>query len=263
MIVLGIDTSGIAGSVALVEDTQVLASFHLRQPSAFSSYLLRMIDLVCHQAGCQLSALAGIAVNLGPGAFTSLRVGLATAQGLAMACGKPLVGWSTFDVLARLVGWEGMICPVLEARRGEVYAALYRRQGSVVHETTPGMVMTPEALCALITERTLFLGSGVQTYRTVLTTILGERAVCVEVEGIETGMAAAIARLGCTRLGEPAAAVWTPLTPLYIRPADARLPAHIAALPAHASASLVQAPMSGSPEYRNQDKGGTSHARRL
>jgi tRNA threonylcarbamoyladenosine biosynthesis protein TsaB len=256
VIVLGIDTSGIAGSVALVEDTQVLASFHLRQPSAFSSYLLRMIDLVCHQAGCQLSALAGIAVNLGPGAFTSLRVGLATAQGLAMACGKPLVGWSTFDVLARLVGWEGMICPVLEARRGEVYAALYRRQGSVVHETTPGMVMTPEALCALITERTLFLGSGMQTYRTVLTTILGERAVCVEVGGIETGIAAAIARLGCTRLGEPDATGWTPLTPLYIRPADARLPAHMAALPAHTSAPLAPSSHVGQPRVSQPGQGG-------
>ena len=161
---LGIDTAGRSGSVALVDETQVLASFYLRQAPPFSSHLMRLVDAVCAQVGCRISDLGGFAVSLGPGGFTSLRVGLATAQGLAMAMGKPLVGCSTFEALvAMAAGWHGIVCPVLEARRGEVYAALYCRQEATVREVMPGMVTTPDALCTLVTERTLFLGSGVRS----------------------------------------------------------------------------------------------------
>jgi tRNA threonylcarbamoyladenosine biosynthesis protein TsaB len=230
MLVLGIDTTGPTGGVALVEDTQVLASFYLRRPPTFSLHLLRIIDLVCAQVGCQLAAVAGFAVSLGPGAFTGLRVGYATAQGLAMAHGKPLLGCSTFAGLAALaIGWDGMVCPVLEARRGEVYAALYRRRKAVVQEVLPGMVLTPAALCASIEERTLFLGSGVRTYGDVLTATLGERAVCVEPDtDVEAGLAISVARLGYQRLCVlPVHHLPTP-TLLYIRAADARLPTRAA-----------------------------------
>ena len=171
---LGIDTAGRSGSVALVDETQVLASFYLRQAPPFSSHLMRLVDAVCAQVGCRISDVGGFAVSLGPGGFTSLRVGLATAQGLAMAMGKPLVGCSTFEALvAMAAGWHGIVCPVLEARRGEVYAALYGRQDTTVREIMPGMVTTPDALCTLVTERTLFLGSGVRVYRTLLAATLG------------------------------------------------------------------------------------------
>ena len=120
---------------------------------------MRLVDAVCAQVGCRINDLGGFAVSLGPGGFTSLRVGLATAQGLAMATGKPLVGCSTFEALvAMAAGWHGIVCPVLEARRGEVYAAFYCRQDATVREIMPGMVTTPDALCTLVTERTLFLG---------------------------------------------------------------------------------------------------------
>jgi tRNA threonylcarbamoyladenosine biosynthesis protein TsaB len=226
VIILGMDTASPAGSVALVKDTQVLASFYLRQAPAFSPHLLRLIDLVCHQTGYDFGAVDGLAVNLGPGTFTGLRVGLATVEGLALACRKPVVGCSAFEALVALAAtWEGMICPVLEARRGEVYAALYRRQGATVHVVMPGMVLTPEALCAYIGERTLFLGSGVQVYGAMLTARLGAQAVCVDT-GIEGGMAVSIARLGCERLATPTTTMQPRLTPLYIRAADARLPRH-------------------------------------
>src|SRR5262245_27673224 len=176
----GIDTAGRSGSVALVDETQVLASFYLRQAPPFSSHLMRLVDTVCTQAGCRISDLEGFAVSLGPGGFTSLRVGLATAQGLAMATGKPLVGCSTFEALvAMATGWHGIVCPVLEARRGEVYAAFSCRQEATVREIMPGMVTTPDTFCTLVIERTLFLGSGVRVYRALLAA-LGTQAVCLE-----------------------------------------------------------------------------------
>jgi tRNA threonylcarbamoyladenosine biosynthesis protein TsaB len=214
--------------VALVEETQVLASFYLRRPPTFSLHLLRIIDVVCAQVGCQLADIAGFAVNLGPGAFTGLRVGYATAQGLAMAHGKPLLGCSTFEGLAALaIGWHGYVCPVIEARRGEVYAALYHRHSTVVEEVLAGMALTPEALCAYITEPTLFLGSGVRAYGEVWATTLKKWAVCVDpaVE-MEAGLAISIARLGYHRLRIlPATGLPAPQL-LYLRAADARLPTH-------------------------------------
>jgi len=221
---LGIDTAGRSGSVALVDETQLLASFYLRQAPPFSSHLMRLVDTVCAQVGCRISDLGGFAVSLGPGGFTSLRVGLATAQGLAMATGRPLFGCSTFEALvAMAAGWHGIVCPVLEARRGEVYAAFYSRQDAMVREVIPGMVTTPDVLCTLVTERTLFLGSGVRAYRALLTTTLGAHAVCLE-NVTEGELAASVARLGQARLPHASTAARQTLTPLYIRAADARLP---------------------------------------
>jgi tRNA threonylcarbamoyladenosine biosynthesis protein TsaB len=221
---LGIDTAGRSGSVALVDETQVLASFYLRQAPPFSSHLMRLVDTVCAQVGCRISDLGGFAVSLGPGGFTSLRVGLATAQGLAMATGKPLVGCSTFEALvAMAAGWHGIVCPILEARRGEVYAAFYSQQEAMVREIIPGAVTTPDALCTLVTERTLFLGSGVRVYRALLAATLGAHAVCLE-NVVEGELAASVARLGQARLQPASTAARQTLTPLYIRSADARLP---------------------------------------
>jgi len=224
VIMLGIDTAGRSSSVALVDETQVLASFYLRQAPPFSSHLMRLVDAVCAQVGCRISDLAGFAVSLGPGGFTSLRVGLATAQGLAMATGKPLVGCSIFEALvAMAAGWHGPVCPVLEARRGEVYAAFYCRQDATVREIMPGMVTTPDALCTLVTERTLFLGSGVRVYRALLAATLGAHAVCLE-HVAEGELAASVARLGQAGLHQASTTARQTLTPLYIRTADARLP---------------------------------------
>lgn len=229
VIILGLDTAGQSGSVALADETQILVSFSLCQALTFASHLLRIVDVVCAQAGCHVDDLGGLAVGLGPGGFTSLRVGLATAQGLAMATGKPLVGCSAFEALvAWAEGWNGAICPVLEARRGEVYAAFYQRQGTAMYETTPGMVTTPEALCTLVTERTLFVGSGVRTYGALFTATLGAQAVCLE-SAPEGGLAASVARVGHGRLGAATPIAWPALKPLYIRAADARLPRHVMA----------------------------------
>ncbi|MGE3537037.1 MAG: tRNA (adenosine(37)-N6)-threonylcarbamoyltransferase complex dimerization subunit type 1 TsaB [Candidatus Tectimicrobiota bacterium] len=229
--ILGLDTAGQSGSVALVDGTQVLASFSLRHVPAFSAHLLRLVDFLCQQVDCRITAIDGLAVNLGPGGFTSLRVGLATAQGLAMAWGKPLVGCSAFEALAGLVeGWEGPICPVLEAHRGEVYAALYRRDEQHLRETTAGFVLSPEALCDLLPGQTLLLGNGVRAYRSQFAALLGHRAVYLD-SAHECGLAASVARRGALMLQTPPPEGWPLLQPLYIRAADARLPRHPAVTP--------------------------------
>ncbi len=228
MTVLGIDTAGVAGSVALVEGEHVLASLYIQASPAPTRPVLRTIDSILNWAGYELTDLTGFVVNIGPGAFTGLRVGLALAQGLALASGKPLVGCSAFDALVALVPeWEGMICPVLEARKGEVYAAFYRRQGQTLQQTVPGMVVKPDALCTLVTERTLFLGSGVRVYGATFKAVLGKQSVCRSTGLEEAGLAVSLARLGHMRLCMDASESLPAPEPLYIRPADARLPRHV------------------------------------
>ncbi|ETX02016.1 MAG: hypothetical protein ETSY1_05125 [Candidatus Entotheonella factor] len=229
-LILGIDTTGPADSVALARGEHIVASLSLRQSPMSSRPLLRLIDVLCAQARCALADVTALAVNVGPGAFTGLRVGLATAQGLAVAYGKPLLGCTAFELLISLVpSWQGALCPVVQARKGEVYAALYHRDGELgtLEEKQPGMVVTPEALCALIHEPTLFLGSGVIAYRSALTAALSSDAVCLDLVEARTGLAASVARWGAARgqLGQERLKE-DPLRvqPFYIRPADARLP---------------------------------------
>jgi tRNA threonylcarbamoyladenosine biosynthesis protein TsaB len=223
--ILGIDTAGSASSVALLREEQVLAALCVRQWTALARPTLRTIDLVLDMSGCRLADLTGIVVNIGPGAFTGLRVGLALAHGLALASDKPYIGCTAFEALVALVPeWRGMVCPVLEARRGEVYAAFYRQQDGVLQQQTPGMVVTPEVLCAQVTERTLFLGSGVPAYRDAFMAALGERAICRETGLEEVGLAVSLARVGGVRLRAAAHEMLPVPRPLYIRAADARLP---------------------------------------
>ncbi|GIX46159.1 MAG: tRNA (adenosine(37)-N6)-threonylcarbamoyltransferase complex dimerization subunit type 1 TsaB [Candidatus Tectimicrobiota bacterium] len=224
MRILGIDTAGPLNGVALVEGEAVRAALALGQPPALRRQLLPLIDTLLRQTGVSLADLHALAVNLGPGTFTGIRVGLATAQGLALASGKPLLGCSGLEALAAQVqGWQGLICPVLEARRGEVYAALYRRQGDDLCELLPGTVLTPEALCATLEERVLLVGSGVHAYAEVFIARLGERALLVATP-LDPCRAVAIARLAQRRLAASQEAPLPPPKPLYIRAADARLP---------------------------------------
>ncbi len=224
-LILGIDTTDPADCVALVQGEHRLAAISVRQPAAASRPLLRLIDVLCTQVGCGLADITALAVNVGPGAFTGLRVGLATAQGLALAYDKPLVGATAFEALVALVPhWQEAMCPVVQARKGEVYAALYRRQDQGMHEVVPGMVVTPAALCACIHERTLFIGSGATAYGAELIAALGERAVCMEMIEAEAGLAVSVARLGGARLQTAGSESLPVPQPLYIRPADARLP---------------------------------------
>ncbi len=228
-LILGIDTTGPVDSVALARGEHIVASLS-RRPSPMSSRpLLRLIDTLCAQAPCTLSEVTALAVNVGPGAFTGLRVGLATAQGLAVAHRKPLLGCTAFEALIALVPrWQGTLCPVVQAHKGEVYAALYRMDGEpwTVEEMMPGMVVNPQALCERIHERTLFLGSGVTAYRSALTAVLSSDAICLDLVEASTGLAASVARWGATRGAQPDGCQADPfrVRPFYIRPADARLP---------------------------------------
>ena len=140
MNILGIDSSGMVASVAIVSDDVVIAEYTMNHKKTHSETLLPMIDEIVKTSEIKLEDLDAIAIASGPGSFTGLRIGAATAKGLALAIDKPIVPVKTCEGLAyNMWGADGLVCPIIDARRNQVYTGLYQVQGNVevVMEQTP------------------------------------------------------------------------------------------------------------------------------
>jgi len=128
MIVLGIESAGLVASAALVGDESILAEYSLNSKNTHSQTLLPMIDEICQAAGIKenMDSIDAIALAAGPGSFTGLRIGAATAKGLSFALRKPVISVPTLDAMAyRLYGVSTLVCPIMDARRSQVYTGVY------------------------------------------------------------------------------------------------------------------------------------------
>ncbi|MCI8455329.1 MAG: tRNA (adenosine(37)-N6)-threonylcarbamoyltransferase complex dimerization subunit type 1 TsaB [Lachnospiraceae bacterium] len=175
MRILGIESSSLVASAAIVEDESLLAEYTLNFKKTHSQTLLPMIDELVNMLGIDLSTVDAVAVSGGPGSFTGLRIGSATAKGLGLALGKPLVAVPTLDAAAyNLYGAAGLICPIMDARRGQVYTGIYRfeREFEIIMEQ--GALAVKELADRLneLGERVIFLGDGVPVHERLLTEIL-------------------------------------------------------------------------------------------
>ena len=224
MKILGIDTSTPCGGVGLVDDQGVIADTLLNLPVTHSERLLAAIGLVLDQSSCSLADLNGIAVSLGPGSFTGLRIGVSVVKGLAFATGLPVVGVSTLDTLAAQVApTPYAICPILDARKAEVYTALYRYQaGSRVKRVTPYRAMRPEELVTQIQEKTILIGDGTRAYgdyfRNALPSwvLFPAGPLCVPHGSVVATLGLELLQRGET-LDTPA------FTPIYVRSSEAEI----------------------------------------
>lgn len=177
MRILAVDTATRSCSVALADGDAVLAEVTIRIQQTHAKHLMGMIDTAIGLSGTPFSDIDGFAVTRGPGSFTGLRIGIATVKGLAAASGKPMVGVSTLETLAMQVACPScLICPLLDARRGEVYSSRYRYRNGCLERLRDEGVSTPEKAIEDIDETCLFLGSGAVLYREILVRRLGRRA---------------------------------------------------------------------------------------
>ncbi len=127
MRILALDSSGLVATVAVVEDEQTIAEYTVNYKKTHSQTLLPMLDEIVKMTELDLNTIDAIATSGGPGSFTGLRIGAATAKGLGMALGKPLIHIPTVDALAyNLFGTSRLICPIMDARRNQVYTGIYR-----------------------------------------------------------------------------------------------------------------------------------------
>lgn len=167
MLWLAIESATLVASVAVGADTRVMAEVTSRVALTHSERLLPMIDQVLNLAEVELNSLDGIVVSAGPGSFTGLRIGLATAKGLAHARSCQLYAVSTLEALA----WQqpvGIIIPLLDARREEVYTGIYRRtEAGLVTLMAPSAMPLQELLQSHLPpdEPIRFVGEGAQIYQ--------------------------------------------------------------------------------------------------
>lgn len=221
MIVLGIDTATRRASVALARGGKVAALVLLEGGSGRARDLLARLDEMLAGAGLRPADLEGIAVTVGPGSFTGVRIGMATAKGLAYSLDVPLAGLSTLECLARaalpLAGDAARLCAVLEAGKGEVYAAIFRREGSGLSRETEDRSFRPGDLLRETPAGTILVGDAVATVR------LAAEERGATIRGIEPQpvLAGAVALWGGTSLGPGAGYAPGAVRPNYVRPSDA------------------------------------------
>lgn len=172
MLVLGFDTATEVTTIALASENKVLADLALVSEKTQMERLMPLIDMILDQAGVKLSKLDGIAVGLGPGLFTSLRIGVTTAKTLAQALDVPIVSIPTLDVLAYSFAHStSFVCSVIDAKRGEVFTSLYQALEGDISEVWPPKVVSPQALTQELSplERPVILvGNGAWAYQALL-----------------------------------------------------------------------------------------------
>ncbi len=213
MKVLGIDTATLTAGIAVVEDDRVLAEARHDSRSR-SADLLVAIDEVCRTAGVAPHALDAIAIGAGPGSFTGLRIGMATAKGIAFAAQRPLWAVSSLAALAWDAHGDAVVCAALDARRGEVFAGCFRSPTAL----GPERVMAPDALAAWATElapgaELVFAGDAIDAYPVL--SALAERWTPAR-----TPSGVAVARLA---LAGAHVDITTSGAPTYIRPSEAEV----------------------------------------
>ncbi len=168
MKILGIDSSGLVASVAIVEDNDLKGEYTVNYKKTHSQTLLPMLDEVAKMIELDLNTIDAIAVSGGPGSFTGLRIGSATAKGLGLALKKPLIHIPTVDGLAyNLVGHRDLVCPLMDARRNQTYTGLYQFNGNemqiVKEQCAVGIDEIIEAVNG-IGKAVVFLGDGVAVF---------------------------------------------------------------------------------------------------
>ena len=226
-LILAIDTASSCSSVALtrgsVGEGEVLASLSLNSSVTHSQRLLMAIDWLLNESGMDLQGVDGLAVSLGPGSFTGLRIGMATVKGLATALDKPLLGVSTLDALALNCTGERLICAVLDARKKEVYACFYRVDLQGIPRRAGAIrVVTPQKLIEDIQQPVLFVGDAVMLYGDLWREALGARFASAP-RTLHYQCASGLGLLAGEMLQQNQCLDLATAAPLYVRASDAEL----------------------------------------
>lgn len=169
MLLLAIESSGLVASVALMTEDKLIGEYTTNFKKTHSQTLLLMLDEVVRMTGISLDSVDAIVISGGPGSFTGLRIGAATAKGLGLALDKPLVNVPTVDAMAyNLYGTEQIICPIMDARRQQVYTGLYTFEGKdfrvLCREKAVGIEEIVQEINGM-GKPVVFLGDGVPVHK--------------------------------------------------------------------------------------------------
>ena len=172
MKILAIDSSGIVASAAVAQDDNLLGEYTINHKKTHSQTLLPMIDEVVRMLELDLHTIDAIAVAAGPGSFTGLRIGCATAKGMGLALEKPLIQIPTVDGLAYNLAGSGVsVCPLMDARRSQVYTGIYEFEQEELKALESQTAVSVQELTEKVNglgREIIFLGDGVPVYRDIL-----------------------------------------------------------------------------------------------
>jgi tRNA threonylcarbamoyladenosine biosynthesis protein TsaB len=223
MKILAVDTATKSCSVAIIEAGSVCAELTTLKEQTHSKHLMELIHNALGISGFGAADIDGLAVTIGPGSFTGLRIGVSTIKGLAHALDKPVAGISSLDVLAwQCADRSYLICPLLDARKGEVYSATYRYNHDTLTPKSPETASAPEAAIQKIKEPCVFIGSGAQLYRKRISKVLGDLAHFAP-QSQNIIRASSVAFLSMERFKTHDTVTAADLVPHYIRKSDAEL----------------------------------------
>lgn len=179
MKILGIDSSGMVASVAIVDGDILIAEYTMNHKKTHSETLLPMIDEIMRTSEVKMEDLDAIAIASGPGSFTGLRIGAATAKGLAIAVNKPIIPVKTCEGLAfNMWGADGVVCPIVDARRNQVYTGIYSVMGNIdvlmdqepmdIHQLIEKLNSLCEGSENSAPRQVTFVGDGIPVYEKVI-----------------------------------------------------------------------------------------------
>ena len=216
MRLLAVETSTLAGGVALLDGERLVAEYLLDVGIAHSERLMAAVDRALVDARWSMRDLAGLAVAIGPGSFTGLRIAVSTVKGLGLALGIPIAAVPTLDAMAATLSWVSLpVVPVLDARKGEVYASRYHWEDGAMRRDWEYAALAPEALAARLTEPTLLVGDGAAG--------IGSAHARLAPPPRRLPSPACVGALGLARLRNGEIVSPAALTPLYLRPSEAEL----------------------------------------
>jgi len=222
MLILAVDTTTPSGSVALAEDGALLGEAAVESAATHSARLLRAGDFLLGAHGLGIEDVGAFAVAAGPGSFTGIRIGVGAVKSLAFASGRPVAPVSTLAALAAKLegGPETLGCPLLDAKKGEIYAALFAAGPGGLAEVVPQGAYEPEAFLARLPagRAVAFIGGGLDACRGAVRERLGEAA---RFPARSRFVAAEVARLGAALLAAGRGVDAASLEPIYYRRSQA------------------------------------------
>jgi tRNA threonylcarbamoyladenosine biosynthesis protein TsaB len=224
MKILAVDTSATTGSIALLDGPRVMAEWTLQSALTHNRRLLKHVHRLLEQAGWSLAGVDGFAVTVGPGSFTGVRIGMTTVKTLAWACHKPFLGVSSLDALAAPFGFSSLrVCPMIDARKHEVYFAFYQPDGNGRLKLLGDYgVAVPEQVVERIQGRTICCGSGWLLYEERFREKLGGRLVEAPAPN-HVVRASVVGELAREKFRKGLAEDPMSSTPCYIRPSEAEM----------------------------------------
>ncbi len=223
MLVLSVDSSSSTATCALVKDTEVLGEINLNNKKQHSVILMDLIDTLLKEYNIEINSLDGFVISRGPGSFTGLRIGMATLKGLAFGSNKPLTSISTLDALAyNVVSFSGIICPIIDALRDNVYTCLYKSENNFLSSLIEENCLSIKELVDTLKGKNLpiiFVGDGVYKHREYLKENLPNAFFAPNHSNFPK--ASSVGELGVKKFKDGIVEDLNSITPVYLRKSQA------------------------------------------